>query len=303
MNLGEYRFGFQNQETDPEIYGTGNAVSYKYRVEDARLGRFLSVDPLSPEYPWNSPYAFSENRVMDAVELEGAEPMDPVSLLQQIIWDVMSLWEQGKQSQRDWFKDAKPKFFLALNSDFDLVNGGIMFTSSKPYTGGEETKRSTGSHTEIVNLDMLLDLLAASKATADDAVQIANSWGKIQKAFAEVKASQVLVKERNIIGKEPFTGMILEFEDQVLRATKKLDLSKMSLSEHFAASKGMFDTFQILNSAGESLNSLPPEEGETRLDTFRIDTIWEYETPTGRTGRLIYRTRPAETKKSKPDDN
>ncbi|MEZ4775870.1 MAG: polymorphic toxin type 44 domain-containing protein [Bacteroidia bacterium] len=56
-----------------EIYGTGNAVSYKYRVEDPRLGRFLSVDPLSAEYPWNSPYAFSENRVIDGIELEGLE--------------------------------------------------------------------------------------------------------------------------------------------------------------------------------------------------------------------------------------
>ncbi|MEZ4829598.1 MAG: hypothetical protein R3C61_25430, partial [Bacteroidia bacterium] len=68
-----YRFGFQSQESDPEIYGTGNAVSYKYRVEDARLGRFLSVDPLSAEYPWNSPYAFSENSTMAFVELEGLE--------------------------------------------------------------------------------------------------------------------------------------------------------------------------------------------------------------------------------------
>jgi hypothetical protein len=38
-----------------------------------RSGGFLSVDPLAPEYPWNSPYAFSENRVIDGVELEGLE--------------------------------------------------------------------------------------------------------------------------------------------------------------------------------------------------------------------------------------
>jgi hypothetical protein len=35
--------------------------------------RFLSVDPLSDKYPHNSPYAFSENRVIDGVELEGLE--------------------------------------------------------------------------------------------------------------------------------------------------------------------------------------------------------------------------------------
>ena len=70
-NPGDYRYGFQNQETDPEMLG--GAVAFKYRVHDPRIGRFLSVDPLVPEYPWNSPYAFSENRVIDGVELEGLE--------------------------------------------------------------------------------------------------------------------------------------------------------------------------------------------------------------------------------------
>jgi RHS repeat-associated protein len=69
----DYRFGFQGQETDDELYGEGNAVSYKYRVHDPRIGRFFSVDPKQKEYPWNSTYAFSENRVIDGVELEGLE--------------------------------------------------------------------------------------------------------------------------------------------------------------------------------------------------------------------------------------
>jgi RHS repeat-associated protein len=69
--ISSYRYGFQGQETDKEWLG--GAVSYKYRVHDARIGRFLSVDPLAPDYPHNSPYAFSENRVIDGVELEGLE--------------------------------------------------------------------------------------------------------------------------------------------------------------------------------------------------------------------------------------
>jgi RHS repeat-associated protein len=68
-----YRRGFQNQERDDEIKGVGNSVNYKYRMHDPRVGRFFAVDPLAPEYPHNSPYAFSENRVIDGVELEGLE--------------------------------------------------------------------------------------------------------------------------------------------------------------------------------------------------------------------------------------
>ncbi|MFD2561232.1 DUF6443 domain-containing protein [Aquimarina rubra] len=72
-NSAEYRYGFQGQELDNEIKGEGNSVNYKYRMHDPRIGRFFAVDPLAPDYPWNSPYAFSENRVIDGVELEGLE--------------------------------------------------------------------------------------------------------------------------------------------------------------------------------------------------------------------------------------
>jgi len=66
-----HEFGFQGQEEDGEMWG--GAVAFKYRVEDARLGRFFSVDPLVIDYPWNSPYAFSENKVIAFIELEGLE--------------------------------------------------------------------------------------------------------------------------------------------------------------------------------------------------------------------------------------
>ncbi|HLW30031.1 MAG TPA: RHS repeat-associated core domain-containing protein, partial [Brumimicrobium sp.] len=68
-----YRYGFQGQEMDDEVKGEGNSINYKYRMHDPRVGRFFAVDPLAASYPWNSPYAFSENVVIHAVELEGLE--------------------------------------------------------------------------------------------------------------------------------------------------------------------------------------------------------------------------------------
>lgn len=69
----EYRMGFQGQEEDDEIKGDGNSVNYTFRMHDPRLGRFFAIDPLSGIYPHNSPYAFSENRVIDCIEMEGLE--------------------------------------------------------------------------------------------------------------------------------------------------------------------------------------------------------------------------------------
>jgi len=73
FNNEGHRYGFQGQEKDDEIKGEGNSINYRYRMHDPRIDRFFSLDPLAPSYPWNSPYAFSENRVIDGVELEGLE--------------------------------------------------------------------------------------------------------------------------------------------------------------------------------------------------------------------------------------
>ncbi len=65
-----YRFGFNNQEKDGEL---GDSYAFEYRIHDARLGRFLSVDPVMAEYPWNSSYCFAENDIIRCVDLEGRE--------------------------------------------------------------------------------------------------------------------------------------------------------------------------------------------------------------------------------------
>lgn len=68
-----FRFGFQGQESDDEVKGEGNSLNYEFRMHDPRLGRFFAIDPLVNNFPWNSPYAFSENRLIDGVEFEGLE--------------------------------------------------------------------------------------------------------------------------------------------------------------------------------------------------------------------------------------
>src|SRR5690554_892500 len=69
-----YRYSVQNQEHHDEIRGKGNYINYKYCGHDPRIGRLdWLIDPLSADYPWNSPYAFSENSTIAFIELEGLE--------------------------------------------------------------------------------------------------------------------------------------------------------------------------------------------------------------------------------------
>ncbi|MCH2236144.1 MAG: hypothetical protein MK078_18070 [Crocinitomicaceae bacterium] len=73
-NATTYRYGFQGQEKDNEVYDSdGSSVNYSFRMYNSRVARFLSVDPIAKEFPHNAPYNFSENRVLDGIELEGLE--------------------------------------------------------------------------------------------------------------------------------------------------------------------------------------------------------------------------------------
>lgn len=65
------RHQYQDQEFTEDL-GL-NTHEWKYRWSDPAIGRFWSIDPLAEQYSYQSPYNFSENRVIDAFELEGLE--------------------------------------------------------------------------------------------------------------------------------------------------------------------------------------------------------------------------------------
>jgi RHS repeat-associated protein len=74
-----YRWGFNGQERDNELKGEGNSINYKARIQDTRLGRFLSVDPLAKDYPMLTPYQFASNTPVQAIDLDGLEAYYTVS--------------------------------------------------------------------------------------------------------------------------------------------------------------------------------------------------------------------------------
>lgn len=62
-NGAAYRYGFQGQERDDEISGSGNHTTAEHWAYDTRLGRRWNVDPIVK--PWESSYAtFSNNPIM-----------------------------------------------------------------------------------------------------------------------------------------------------------------------------------------------------------------------------------------------
>src|SRR5690554_3296597 len=62
--VGSYRYGFNGMEKDDNVKGEGNSYTTEFRQYDPRVGRWLSIDPLFKNFPWQSPYvAFDNNPI------------------------------------------------------------------------------------------------------------------------------------------------------------------------------------------------------------------------------------------------
>ncbi len=72
-NSEGYRYGFNGKEKDDQGEWGMTAYDYGFRIYNPGLGRFLSVDPLTKDYPSWSPYPFAMNRVIDGIDLDGLE--------------------------------------------------------------------------------------------------------------------------------------------------------------------------------------------------------------------------------------
>jgi len=68
-----YRYGFNGKENDNEVAGTGNWQNYGMREYDARVCRFISVDPLTKKYPELTPFQFASNTPIMGIDLDGTE--------------------------------------------------------------------------------------------------------------------------------------------------------------------------------------------------------------------------------------
>lgn len=120
-----YTYSFQGQEHDDEAKGEGNSINYKYRMHDPRVGRFFALDPLASKYPHNSPYAFSENRVLDALELEGLEA-----------WEIKRDWEPKDEALFQIFTEETIKRLQEEKIEFDCADLAVYLLIEYAYENG-----------------------------------------------------------------------------------------------------------------------------------------------------------------------
>jgi len=72
---GSYRYGFNGMEKDNDVAGEGSVYTTEFRMYDARLGRWFSVDPDDDNNTGESPYVFNHNNPVSLVDPQGDDPL------------------------------------------------------------------------------------------------------------------------------------------------------------------------------------------------------------------------------------
>lgn len=176
-----YRYGFQGQEKQKE---TGWS-SFKWRNGIPELGRFFNVDPLSEKYAYQSHYNFSENRVVDNVELEGLEGEDYRFRL--------SMKQKGGVQARAEREDQEVNSatFMGVISVMTPIEDAYSLFSGKDFKGN------------AVSTEEAIKMLALSLAPE---VKVEAKAGAIAlKAEAKAEAKAAAKAEANAVLKKPYS--------------------------------------------------------------------------------------------------
>ncbi len=170
FNTSGYRYGFNGKEKDGEIIGEGNLYDYGFRIYNAKIAKFLSVDPLTQSYPWYTPYQFSGNKPISCIDLDGLEEKMAIYTYQKDDNGIEHTtyleipWQKHQQSPEHgskgiatyyYFYDNKTKktnFLYAYSTEVEVAEEGWfsklfgkkhlmpqiqIFGSGRDYMGGE----------------------------------------------------------------------------------------------------------------------------------------------------------------------
>ena len=127
-----YRYGFNGKEKDSETYGEGNQYDYGFRIYNPRIGRFLSVDPLTPKYPMLSTYQFASNTPIGSIDLDGLESFAVYNKATSQLYLIPDISQYNPQLKLKFVSASEYKNLTA--DDKSKSNYGILVDNV--FTGG-----------------------------------------------------------------------------------------------------------------------------------------------------------------------
>lgn len=198
-----YRYGYNGKENDNEVKGEGNEIDYGARVYDPRVGRFLSTDPLTKDYPFYTPYQYAGNMPIMAIDLDGLE------ITFKDVWN-------NKANLVDWLSEKAEDGMTWVNENINPLyisyqHGWEIYNKKDFYTGLPKSRIDAISATGVDAV-----MWAAGEKTFTGLTRTGNVLEKQM-----IKTSVVMGQtEKTMIQKEAQTATNSEIKSTVVQSTK-----------------------------------------------------------------------------------
>jgi len=244
-NNENYRFGFNGQEKDTDI-GEGDYYAFKYRIHDTRLGRFLSTDPLAPEYPWNSTYSYAENSVICCIDIEGLEMF--------YCADGSKLGKLGDNQQikvvsREIIEGLAPKYHkksvtvkgrtVVVND----VNNPIKYSGNEKFKAGQRAFNNYLHNPVPSNNDPILPPIEGSKAWLERNSHKINLFSNEADVILTSMATEINGGKKLKYTVE-FDVIFNNGETDPSNKTIKLDAGRTDFENYYSSLKTLFHEYQ-----------------------------------------------------------
>jgi len=210
----DYRYGFNGKEGDDEVKGDDNQQDYGMRIYDPRVGRFLSVDPLSAQYPWYTPYQFAGNMPIWAVDLDGLEEIKYQDIFNSGFPNIIKSYAEKTSFYKEFESTIKQKSNTKLDVYFFTFDAETdMYKSLEVYENAEIFGNGTRGITLLANRESF------DKVKNDDVYSQIN----------ESDIKKTLDDGRFVL----FVGIAKQFFDPIKYAAKNEDKSNPNRTDIF----------------------------------------------------------------------
>jgi len=276
---GGYRYGFNGKENDNEVKkdqdgnpNIGTQQDYGMRIYDPRLGRFLSVDPITKKFPELTPYQFASNTPIRAIDLDGLEAFFVAGAGNDVDgWDYSSRF-------KNIFTESGISDFTRLN----VSNGksaDILFTNTyrnEPIVGQNSRIGITYSARENSMVTKAVKDVVANLKKGKQLNLIGYSYGSVIQAYTAIDLIQQGHKVDNLvligspISDGSTTMNILSEYESVGRIGKiiRIDIPGDHLSNPSNEADFIYGGFQNLdfkgNGTGRHFDLARPDDPKTR---------------------------------------
>ena len=125
--FSQYRYGFNGQEMDEEVYGKGSTYGYEARIYDSRIGRWWSVDPFRQNYSEISPYTFALNTPIWAMDPDGNIVVFPNKKSERTFNRLYNAANDETKAKLDVLKNSDVVYNINTQAYLQGRNGGTQY--------------------------------------------------------------------------------------------------------------------------------------------------------------------------------